>query len=127
MRKIMGACTLCDVIVADVKVKWPKGHLLAGEPRAITKFLPIARKVVFVCASGSTLDLTFCDQCVKLVNEPGFIPRVWNRVLESYEFELSDEYRRAVKTGTLSLAKQVEQMNWIQQQAILGIAAIRTP
>ena len=77
--KIPGACTKCSEDVFDVLTDTPL-------PRRLGRPHDDAIRATFVLASGSQMDLTFCQNCMDTLTTQDY-PWIWRRVQLSWETE----------------------------------------
>lgn len=118
MPKKAGHCTLCDVQVFEIIAKSTD-----GVPLRIGKPFDNAWIVTFVLSDGPRMDLTFCEQCLEDLN-PGIYPAIWRKVMESWEREQDDEFRKSLRTEPLSERGRDESKKWLSgmgRTPILGI------
>ena len=118
MPKKAGHCTLCDVQVFEIPVKNQDGvPLRIGAP------YDNAWIVTFVLSSGPRMDLTFCEQCLDDLN-PGIYPSIWRKVMESWELEQNDKFRKSLRVEPLSGEGKDKSKNWLagmKNTPIIGI------
>jgi hypothetical protein len=88
-----GCCTLCGEEVFEVVARWPSDHPLHGEPRAVGKPFPSARRATLVLMSGTTCSITLCDTCQVT---PENLPSVWRICLIANSQQIDEERRSVV-------------------------------
>lgn len=118
MPKTAGHCTLCDAEVFEILVKSSN-----GTPLRIGKPKDNAWIVTFVLSNGPRMDLTFCEQCLDDLN-PGIYPAIWKKVMESWEKEQDDEFRKSLRVEPLAGKGKDESKKWLagmSRTPILGI------
>lgn len=82
--KIAGCCTDCEKLVFDVIARGEDGR-----PKQLGAPQPDARRVTFLLADGSVMDLTFCSDCISSLNTSEY-GKLWDTVLVSWLTELGD-------------------------------------
>ena len=80
--KVIGACTVCDKPVFEVKTIDPG----TARSRQVLDPLEDAWRLRFVLKSGTQMDLTFCAVCQEQLT-PAQYPLLWSRVMRSWVAE----------------------------------------
>lgn len=105
MHQIAGCCTNCDKEIYEIIARYSNDHPLAKEPLKIGKSLDSAVKHVFLLTDGSTMDVTFCDEC-----QPDDLPKIWRTVLASWAREMDDTHRNRI--GLAVIKDKTPYQNW---------------
>jgi len=123
--KKTGCCTMCDKEVFEIVQRYAQDSPIKKEPMKIGKPYPEAVLKVFVLMDGSTMDLTFCDQCDP---EPKDFPVIWKKVLKSWARELDPDHRRLLKLSPLQGEKLKQATIWFESMKFnlpMGIISSR--
>ena len=120
--KKLGCCSVCDAEIYEIKLRYTQPPL-ERVPRQLGKPLDKAWKVEFVLQDGSTMSLSFCEDCKNKLNETQF-PSLWNRVLESWIFEMRNDVRKVLPAKPLTQPQRENMQKWFANQVNNGMVGI---
>ena len=122
--KKLGCCTVCDKEIYEISLRYTQPPL-ERFPRKLGIPKEDAWKVEFILRDGSTMSLSFCEACKNNLTT-GQFPSLWNRVLESWVFEMRDDVRKVLPVKPLTPTQKESMQKWFETQVgngMLGILA----
>jgi len=120
--KKMGCCSICDKEIYEIILRYTQPPL-ERFPRKLGLPKDDAWKVEFALKDGSTMSLSFCEECKNKLTTKQF-PVLWNRVLESWVFEMQDDVRKVLPAKPLTTRQTEELTKWFETQVGNGMMGI---
>lgn len=109
--KQAGCCSLCDKEVFEI-VSWlPNDHPFAGRVAKVGKPLEDAVRVSLLTDCGNQVLATLCEACSSNVKEE--FSRLWDRIVEGWEFEVSEEFHIIMNKKILNPKQKEQQGKWL--------------
>ena len=113
MKKI-GCCTSCGKEVYEILKRFPSDHPYAKEPKEVGNSINAVTKTL-ILSNNSEMTLTYCPDC-----EVDF-EKDWQTVLDGWEREMSDEYRKNVGLSKIDNKKPyTDWFNKMKEVEIIG-------
>ncbi len=111
VHKITGCCSMCDKEVYEVVTRFPN-----REPRALGRELDVVKRN-YILSGGNHISLTFCSDCKP---EPKDLPALWRKVMKTFIYEQSDEFRAMIDQPPITDNHHDGWMKDLEKQIILG-------
>lgn len=120
--KRLGSCSICDKEIYEITLRYTTPPL-ERIPRKLGKPTNDAWKVEFVLRDGSTMSLSFCEDCKKKLTEAQY-PALWKKVMESWIFEMRDDVRKVLPTKPLTDKERAHIEKWLESQTDNGMLGV---
>lgn len=122
-----GRCALCEEPTHKILTQYPINHPFAGEARSLGKPFPLCRLVTLILMNGHQCDITMCEDCA---NHPHsiFSSIVWKRLLKTWKFEMSEEFRKYNNIPPPSKREKDLKQKWFEKiihNVPVGVLSIR--
>lgn len=125
-KKLVGCCSVCDKAVFDIIEIYPAHHPYAGEPRRLGAPQEDALQLQVLLSDGQHIGVTVCSEC--MLSGKVSYNDLWERILFSWGFEVSDENCKALNKPVYTEKQKVQLQNWltsISKEMILGVMCSR--